>query len=209
MDSSRVRVENGIVVGNVEAKTKTKNPIARYLVNGFDACFRELLTVAGPGTITEVGCGEGHLVQLALAETSASILATELSPSVLAQAGAAIDDPRAEFESVSIYDIPETGRYRADLVVCCEVLEHLEDPEAGLRKLHALAAPHCLVSVPREPLWRGLNMARGSYLGALGNTPGHLQHWSRSSFLRFLESRFFVREVRTPLPWTMALCSKM
>ena len=31
---------------------------------------------------------------------------------------------------------------------------------------------HLLVSVPREPLWRGLNMARGAYLKDLGNTPG-------------------------------------
>ena len=31
------------------------------------------------------------------------------------------------------------------------------------------------VSVPREPIWRAANMARGKYLGALGNTPGPRQ----------------------------------
>jgi hypothetical protein len=30
--------------------------------------------------------------------------------------------------------------------------------------------------VPREPIWRIGNMARGRYLGDLGNTPGHIQH---------------------------------
>jgi hypothetical protein len=46
------------------------------------------------------------------------------------------------------------------------------------------AERHLLVSVPREPLWRMLNMARGAYWPALGNTPGHLNHWSRRSFVR-------------------------
>jgi hypothetical protein len=62
------------------------------------------------------------------------------------------------------------------------------------------------VSVPREPLWRALNLARLKYVGALGNTPGHLNHWSRRRFVEFLERRLQVVEVRSPMPWTMALC---
>ena len=45
---------------------------------------------------------------------------------------------------------------------------------------------YLLVCVPREPLWRGLNMARGAYLKDLGNTPGHLNHWSKRSFVALL-----------------------
>ncbi len=86
------------------------------------------------------------------------------------------------------------------------VLEHPENPEVGLRKLHFLSSFHCLASVLREPLWRIMNMARHSYLGNFGNTPGYLQHWSTRSFLRFLKSRFFVLEAQTPQPWKMALC---
>jgi hypothetical protein len=62
-----------------------------------------------------------------------------------------------------------------------------------------------LVSVPREPLWRGLNMARGAYLRDLGNTPGHLNHWSRRGFVALLSRHGEVREVRSPFPWTMLL----
>jgi hypothetical protein len=91
-------------------------------------------------------------------------------------------------------------------VVCCEVLEHLDDSARGVDILAELARPYLLASVPREPLWRALNMARGKYLGAFGNTPGHLNHWSREGFLRLLRRRFDVIEMRTPLPWTMALC---
>ena len=51
-----------------------------------------------------------------------------------------------------------------------------------------------------------LNMARGEYLRNLGNTPGHIQHWSSASFLELLRKTVKVVEVRKPLPWTMVLC---
>jgi hypothetical protein len=61
------------------------------------------------------------------------------------------------------------------------------------------------VSVPREPLWRVLNLARGAYWTQLGNTPGHLNHWSRSAFVRLLLRHGEVVEARSPFPWTMLL----
>jgi 2-polyprenyl-3-methyl-5-hydroxy-6-metoxy-1,4-benzoquinol methylase len=97
-------------------------------------------------------------------------------------------------------------RDAAELIVCCEVLEHLDDPEAGLETITRLARPWLLVSVPREPIWRALNLARGKYVRDLGNTPGHLGHWSRRAFVEFLRSRVEVVDVRSPVPWTMALC---
>ena len=93
-----------------------------------------------------------------------------------------------------------------DLVVCCEVLEHLPDPHGGLKALQSLQAPWYLLSVPREPIWRILNVARGAYLSEYGNSPGHLQHWSRLDFLHFVGEAFQPIVVRMPLPWTVVLC---
>jgi hypothetical protein len=50
-----------------------------------------------------------------------------------------------------------------------------------------------------------LNMARGAYWSTLGNTPGHLNHWSRGSFVKLLSRHGEVVEVRSPFPWTMLL----
>jgi 2-polyprenyl-3-methyl-5-hydroxy-6-metoxy-1,4-benzoquinol methylase len=94
----------------------------------------------------------------------------------------------------------------AELIVCCEVMEHLDDPVAALETVARLASPWAIISVPREPLWRFLNLARLKYVGELGNTPGHLHHWTRRGFARFLEHRLEVVELESPLPWTMALC---
>jgi 2-polyprenyl-3-methyl-5-hydroxy-6-metoxy-1,4-benzoquinol methylase len=86
-----------------------------------------------------------------------------------------------------------------------EVLEHVPDPEHTVAEMARVARRHLLVSVPREPLWRMLNMARGAYLADLGNTPGHVNHWSKRSFVRLLAQHGEVVEKRSPFPWTMLL----
>jgi len=199
-------VEDGVVAGNVYDKYGTRNPIARRLMRGFEEAFVELVQSTGAAEVHEVGCGEGNLARL-LAGLVPAVRASDFSHQVIREArrevgssGAAVDFLVAD---VFTLDPDEHG---AELVVCCEVLEHLERPEAALERLAELARPWLLVSVPWEPLWRVLNVARGKYLAAAGNTPGHLNHWTRRGFLRFLERRVEVVEVRTPFPWTMALC---
>lgn len=208
MATPEVHIENGVVVGNVTKKHATQNPIARMLVERFDSKISSLLARVQPSKILEVGCGEGDIVSLALKQTNSSILATDISAKVLDEAQQAINDPRVKFEQLNILNIPVTEKYQADLVVCCEVLEHLEDPEAGLDRLHELTTSRCILSVPREPLWRIMNMARGAFLKDLGNTPGHLQHWSKNAFISFVSRRFTIEEVFTPTPWTIILCQK-
>jgi hypothetical protein len=68
-----------------------------------------------------------------------------------------------------------------------------------------VAGRHLLVSVPREPLWRALNLARGAYVHDLGNTPGHVNHWSKRGFVRTVARYGEIAEVRSPFPWTMLL----
>jgi 2-polyprenyl-3-methyl-5-hydroxy-6-metoxy-1,4-benzoquinol methylase len=92
-----------------------------------------------------------------------------------------------------------------ELASAIEVLEHVPDPEHTLAEMARCASRHLLVSVPREPLWRMLNMARGAYIGQLGNTPGHLNHWSKRSFTKMLARHGEVVEARSPFPWTMLL----
>lgn len=206
MSVDETGLEPAIPVGNHYPKYQTRNPIARWLVNGFLESFRALSRATEARTVLEVGCGEGHLSAI-LARDGRAVRGIDISPSVIAQARAQPDNQAhgARFEVGSVYELrPEADA--AELVVCCEVLEHLEQPDKALSILARLARPHLLVSVPREPLWRVLNMARGRYLGDLGNTPGHIQHWSQRQFLALLARHVDVVEVRAPLPWTMALC---
>ena len=81
----------------------------------------------------------------------------------------------------------------------------MPDAEHTVAEMARVSTGHLLVSVPREPLWRGLNMARGAYLKDLGNTPGHLNHWSKRAFVELLGRHGEVVEARSPFPWTMLL----
>lgn len=200
-----ILLEDGVVVGTASNKYQMKNPIARYLLNGFDSTILDLTSDLNPKSITEVGCGEGHVTRLLLDSTQASISGMDISDEILDIARATVENSeRVSFEKKSIYDISENDD-AADLVVCCEVLEHLEDPALGLQRLSEIAAPYALVSVPREPIFRSMNFVRGAYVKDFGNSPGHLQHWSKTSFAKFVSTQFDIVDLRSPLPWTMLL----
>jgi 2-polyprenyl-3-methyl-5-hydroxy-6-metoxy-1,4-benzoquinol methylase len=199
--------ENGIVTGNAYDKYGSKNPIVKWMMQGFESSLSNFVSKAGPQSIHEIGCGEGYWV-LKWTEQGLNARGCDFSKTVIEIArenAAGRGWSPSIFESRSIYDLA-AAKDSADLLVCCEVLEHLEDPEAGLRALQSLTSKHLIVSVPREPLWCALNLARGKYITQLGNTPGHLQHWSKQSFIRLVSRYFEIVDTSSPLPWTMLLC---
>jgi 2-polyprenyl-3-methyl-5-hydroxy-6-metoxy-1,4-benzoquinol methylase len=195
-----------VVAGNVYPKYTTRNPIARLLMANFRSHLRHLVQRTGARQVHEVGCGEGFLARQLAAE-GCDVRGSDLSPTTIAEARrrSAGATPPIAFQVADLYQL-DPDRDAAELVICCEVLEHLPDTARALYVLNQLARPHLIVSVPEEPLWRILNVARGQYWSALGNTPGHLQHWSRRAFTELLAQHFDLIEVRAPLPWTMALC---
>lgn len=199
--------EEGVVVGNVFDKYGSANPVVRWIMQGFESSLAALVARAAPAAIHEVGCGEGYWV-LRWAAQGIPARGCDFSRHAidLARENAVARGLLPDVFAVrSIYDL-EAGQDSADLVVCCEVLEHLENPEAGLQALQRVVGRHLIISVPREPIWCALNLVRGKYLGTWGNTPGHVQHWSKAGFIRLLSRYFHIVEARSPLPWTMLLC---
>lgn len=200
-------ITDGVVAGNTYDKYGTTNPVARRLMAGFDRGLFELLGRARPvGSVLEVGCGEGHVTEkLASFFAGAEVVGTDFSPEIVEIARR--EHPQRTFRVESIYETAlRADGSRWDLVVACEVFEHLEEPERALERLNEVAAKAIVLSVPREPVWRVLNVARGRYWGQAGNTPGHIQHWSRRAFLTMLGRHVDVAEWRSPLPWTQVLC---
>jgi SAM-dependent methyltransferase len=192
--------------GNVYDKYASENPVERRLVAGFMRSFDELVTLTGARAAHEVGCGEGELAAR-MTRFGLRVRGSDAFPETITEARRRADAEGLEiaYEATAL-QLLEPGIHSAELVVCCEVLEHLPDPEEALSVLASLADPWLIASVPREPLWRALNVARGAYLREVGNTPGHLGHWSKQGFATLLRTRFEIVELRSPLPWTMALC---
>ena len=190
------------VVGNVYDKYQTRNPIARLLMRGFLDAVAELYTQASPRSVLEVGCGEGllaqHLVQQGARPERFEITDVDTSQVVTGL------DPLITVQQASVYELPYPDD-AFDLVVCCEVLEHVEHPTRAMAELARVASRRVLVSTPWEPVWRVLNVMRGRYLREFGNTPGHIQHFTRADLERLASTELRVLERRRPLPWTILL----
>jgi SAM-dependent methyltransferase len=194
-----------VPTGNTYDKYGSKNPVVRRLMEGFESTLDELWTKASPSSILDVGCGEGVLTEQ---------WADKLNGGRIV--GIDLDDPklRAEWQTRQRANLEyrvEDATHLSfaddefDMASAIEVLEHVPDPEQTVAEMARVANRWLLVSVPREPLWRGLNMARGAYLKDLGNTPGHVNHWSKRSFAQMLSRHGKVEEARSPFPWTMLL----
>jgi ubiquinone/menaquinone biosynthesis C-methylase UbiE len=194
-----------IPTGNTFDKYGSTNPVYRRLMASFEEDLDQLLAQADPLSVLDVGCGEGVLTER-WARTLAPrpVTGIDLPDPKLQEHWAARELPNLEFHAARAERLPFADA-EVDLVAAIETLEHLSQPEPALAEMARVAGRHLLVSVPREPLWRALNLARGAYLNRLGNTPGHLNHWSRRSIVRLLGRYGELVEVRTPLPWTMAL----
>ncbi|HUA73342.1 MAG TPA: class I SAM-dependent methyltransferase [Solirubrobacteraceae bacterium] len=197
--------EDGIVTGNTYDKYGSTNPVVRRLMAGFERTLQELMEQAAPKSLLDVGCGEGVLVhQWALQMPDTRIVGIDLEEESIQAGWAERQAPNLEYRTMLAQDLP-FAQNEFELACAIEVLEHVPDPEHTVAEMARCAERHLLVSVPREPLWRMLNMARGAYLPQLGNTPGHLNHWSRRSFARLLSRHGEVVELRSPFPWTMLL----
>ena len=138
----------------------------------FERDMFELLDRAAPASILDVGCGEGVLTeQWARAHARAASSASTSRTRSCARSGSGARGPTSSSAPASATRFPtRDGEFEA--ATAMEVLEHVPDPAAVLAEMARVASRWLLVSVPREPLWRALNMARGAYLRELGNTPG-------------------------------------
>jgi SAM-dependent methyltransferase len=194
-----------VPTGNTYDKYGSSNPVVKRLMAGFHGALDELWARASPESVLDVGCGEGVLT-LEWAERLGDrrIVGIDLDDPKLSAEWAARRRPNLEFRAEEATSL-SFGDDEFDMAAAIEVLEHVPEPVVTVAEMARVARRWLLVSVPREPLWRGLNMARGAYLRDLGNTPGHVNHWSKRAFVSLLSRYGRVEEARSPFPWTMAL----
>jgi SAM-dependent methyltransferase len=194
-----------VPTGNTYDKYGSSNPVVKRLMRGFHGALDELWAKAAPESVLDVGCGEGVLTaEWAARLGDRRIVGIDLEDPKLQAEWAARTRSNLEFRAEEATRLSfADGEF--DLAAAIEVLEHVPEPEATLAEMARVSRRRLLVSVPREPLWRGLNMARGAYLGDRGNTPGHVNHWSKQQFVTLLSRYGTVEEARSPFPWTMLL----
>jgi len=198
-----------VPTGNTFDKYGSTNPVVRRLMAGFERNVDELFARAEPASVLDVGCGEGILTaqwarRLPPAPAGRIVGIDLADPKLAAEWEARDKCANLEFRAMAVERL-EFPDDEFDLVAATEVLEHVDGPDRAVAEMARVARRSLLVSVPHEPLWRMLNMARGAYLRSWGNTPGHVNHWTRAGFAKLLSAHGEVVEVRSPFPWTMLL----
>ena len=200
------RDAEGTVTGNTYDKYGSTNPVVKRLMARFEADLAALFARAAPASLLDVGCGEGVLTHRWATELGPDrrVVGIDLEDPALQAEWRTRQAPNLEYRVMKAEALPfADGDF--DVASAIEVLEHVPDPEHTVAEMARVASGHLLVSVPREPVWRITNLARGAYVRELGNTPGHVNHWSRAAFTRLLSEHGTVVEARSPFPWTMLL----
>ncbi len=122
-----------IPTGNTFDKYGSANPVVRRLMGRFSAGLAELFQQASPGSILDVGCGEGVLTERwARALVDGPVVGVDLEdPKLAAEWGARLR-PNLEFRALDISMDCRSPAASLTSSSAIEVLEHVEEPDAVL-----------------------------------------------------------------------------
>jgi 2-polyprenyl-3-methyl-5-hydroxy-6-metoxy-1,4-benzoquinol methylase len=191
------------VAGNVYNKYATPNPVVRRLVTRFLSELDELIDLIAPAELLDIGCGEGVVTEHMAARlpSGAQVLGLdrELPKFRTAWAHRSVELITGDAHALPFDDDA------FDVVTAIEMLQAVTDPAQVLAEAARVARRAVIATVPDEPLWRALNVARGAYLREAGNTPGHMHHWSRRSFADLLAPHGRLVSLRRCRPWLLAV----
>jgi ubiquinone/menaquinone biosynthesis C-methylase UbiE len=191
---------------NFSGKYEDNNFISKFLVDNYFKSVEKLINkITIINSAHEIGCGEGRST-MKINKRISNLTASEYVENLIPLARK--NNPNLTFFQESVYELKYENS-SVDLVFLLEVLEHLDYPKMALEELKRISKKYLILGVPREPLWCFLNMCRFKYLKDFGNTPGHLNHWSKKSIIKLIEKEYGrVIAVESPLPWTIILAEK-
>lgn len=194
---------NEIITGNYYDKYGTKNIIEKYLVGQYKKTLINLINSISVNSIYEVGSGEGEIINIiSNIREFKFFLGSDVDKNLLTQNSPKHSTKHWILNKAENLPIKDNS---IDLVIACEVLEHINSPEDFLKECKRLNAKYYLFSIPNEPLWRILNIFRFKYLKDFGNTPGHKNHWSKSKIRKLVSQYLDIKEIFLTQPWIFIL----
>lgn len=180
-----------------------RNPIQRFLLDNFYKHVFRLLKLVPNGSILDVGCGEGFtLHKLQEAHIGKKLEGIEYQEKAIKLGKKQYPD--LLIKQGSIYELPYKDS-AFDLVLCTEVLEHMEDPKKALAELVRVSKKYVLLSVPNEPFFMLAQLLRGKNWSRLGNDIEHINHWSFLGFQKFVSEKIKIQAISIPFFWTIIL----
>jgi trans-aconitate methyltransferase len=184
-------------------KYQTGNPLMQRIIQRFLNEVVETACQLDPDSIVDLGCGEGIVAGMLRAEMpNAGYLGLDLSETAIHTA--TVLQPGLEFRVGNVLD-PVADPGCAELVLCLEVVEHLDEPDEAVARVMEWTSRYALISVPWEPWFRMGNFLRGRHIRRLGNHPEHIQQFTPRLFSALLGRHAESHRVWTCFPWILGL----
>jgi SAM-dependent methyltransferase len=187
-------------------KYQTQNPLMRKVIQRFLDHLCARIVEIRPKTIIDLGCGEG-MVAAEIRRVLPDVRYVGIDASGEAIRMARASNPSFEFHEGDILGGYPKGAV-ADLALCVEVLEHLDQPDLALERIAAASSDYVVVSVPWEPYFRLGNLLRGKYLTNWGNHPEHVQQFSPENLRDLLVRHLSIVGIDTCFPWLIAVARR-
>ncbi len=192
----------------MQQKYLSKNPAIRFIIKKFTNDLHKVIKKTKARNVLEVGCGEGvTTIKTARRFPHTRFLATDLEKGNTHYASKINTLKNLRFKQADALTL-NFKEYTFDLVLCNEVIEHIKDYQTAIKNLIDHSSKYIIISVPNEPWFRIGNMLRFKYLKSFGNTPGHINNWSKSKFKKILSKHAEVLEIKTSIFWNIALLKK-
>lgn len=188
----------------VQDKYISKNFILKFILNKFRKDVIKLVKLASPNSILDIGCGEGFIIREVADNFNAKITAVDIEKEAIEYAKKNSQRKNIDYCVGNIFKLNYKNN-SFDLVMGIEVFEHLKEFEVAFEIVSGLTKKYLLISVPNEPWFRIANVLRLKYLKDLGNTPGHVNNWTKKEFKKLCSKYGKIVKLKTSTFWNMAL----
>ena len=189
----------------VQRKHINKNPLMKLILKKFNNDIIESISLINPKSILDIGCGEGFVTIEVANKTKAKIVGIDKEKDAIKFAISNNKLENMEYSTGDIFKLDYFKDNSFDLVMSLEVLEHLENYEKAIEIMSKLSKKYLLLSVPNEPWFRMANVLRLKYLKRFGNTPGHVNNWTRKEFRALCMKYGKIIKFKTSGVWNIVL----
>ena len=169
-------------------------------MRGFLDALDAALPGGPPATVLEVGMGEGEVTTVVRAATRAPTSSASTSPTSTSPPSGATRGLSGVFADIARLPFPSERSTSCSASRSSSTCPTPRRPSPS-STASAGATWSCRCRVSPCGGWRTWRAASTS--ADLGNTPGHIQHWSSRGFADLVATRFDVHTVQRPFPWTM------